>query len=186
MVASSSSSGQAREILSSRLTPVLQLAPITLWLSLTLGLAFLWLRGAGTSSASPALVWMALLPLAPPLLLLPVVSLWAAGLYPVATDGASLLISLSDGRTASVPLTLVIDVREWRGMDMRAVTVTFDRATFLGRSVRFLAPTRVSVPRDEPHPVVLALRENVEAAQSATTVASDPPMTWRFTETVGT
>ncbi len=111
-----------------------------------------------------------------PFLLLPILSLWASGLRSVATDGTNLLITLASGWTATVPLTSVVDVRERRGFDLRTVRIVFDRKTRAGRSVRFLAPTRFTVARGETHPVVLALRDTVEAAQSGLTVNGAPPL----------
>jgi hypothetical protein len=172
---SSSSSLGSHERLSSRLTVPLQTLPISLWLALAFGLAFLWWKGAGTAAVSPALSWLVLLPLGPPLLLLPAVAFWAAGLNSVATDGTFLFVTLPDGRFATVPLASVISVREWQAIDMRAITLTFDRTTGAGRSLRFLAPTRYSVAQSEPHPITVALREAVEVAQAMTTMPGDTP-----------
>jgi hypothetical protein len=168
----------AQQRLSSRLTTTLQVGPILLWLCLAT--TALWAIATSAGAESSALTRLVLLPLAPPVLLLPLVAVWAAGLRPVATDGTSLLVTLVTGRVVAVALTSVIDVREWRSIDLRAITVTFDRDTRAGRAVRFLAPTRFAVLRGEPHPVMLALRDTVEAAQSLTTLSHEPPFTVRI------
>jgi hypothetical protein len=168
-----------RERLSSRLTPLLQIGPVALWLAISY--VCVWvvlhrlpvLHGTGAVAVAPQLSRIVLMLLALPLLLLPFVAIWAGGLRSVATDGTSLLVTLATGRVAAVPLTSVVDVRERPRADLRTVRVTFDRKTRAGRSVRFLAPTRFTVLKGEAHPVVLALRDTVEAAQSATTVTNE-------------
>jgi hypothetical protein len=161
---------------------VLQVAPMIVWLAVAYGLIGLLLRfipsthPSGHAPAETPLAQMVLVLLGLPFLLLPILSLWASTLRTVATDGTNLLITLSTGRTATVPLTSIVDVRERRGIDLRTVKITFDRKTKAGRSVRFLAPTRFTVARGEAHPVVLALQDTVEAAQSGTTVNGLPPL----------
>ncbi len=172
----------ARERLSSRLTSVLQVAPMAVWLVVTYVLIgvvlnyFPLMGPPGPAPRKPPLLAMVIALLGLPCLLLPILSLWAAGLRSVATDGTNLLITLATGRTATIPLTSIVDVRERRGIDLRTVKITFDRKTKAGRSVRFLAPTRFTVARGEAHPVVLALQDTVEAAQSGTTVNGLPPL----------
>jgi hypothetical protein len=164
---------QGRQLLSSRLTFALQIGPMLLWLAVVYVLIWLGLHrftgvnGLGGNGALPTFEKMVLFLLAVPFLLLPVVALWASGLRRVATDGSSLLVTLATGFRATIPLTDVSDVQEWHGIDLRTVTVTFERRTAAGRHLRFLAPTRFVIPRGEPHPVVLALRETVAAAKSA-------------------
>lgn len=172
----------SRERLSSRLTTVLQVAPIVVWLAVAYGLIGLVLRFVpmmhppGQTPVATPLTEMVLALLGLPFLLLPILSLWASTLRTIATDGTNLLITLSTGRTATVPLTSIVDVRERRGIDLRTVRITFDRKTKAGRSVRFLAPTRFTVARGQAHPVVLALQETVEAAQSGSTVNGLMPL----------
>lgn len=149
--------------LSSRLTATFQVAPVALWLADVY--VFLWLA-ARQEVPSAALRWAVVALLVPPLLLLPVITAWAVRLRTVATDGNNVLVTRVDRRIAAVPLTAVIEVREWRELDVRTVRVTFDRHTPAGRSVRFLAPTRFAVSRGESHPVVLALRGTIDVAQS--------------------
>jgi hypothetical protein len=155
---------------------------MVVWLAVAYGLIGLLVRfipsahPSGQAPVETPLAEMVLVLLGLPFLLLPVLSLWASTLRTVATDGTNLLITLSTGRTATVPLTSIVDVRERRGIDLRTVKITFDRKTKAGRSVRFLAPTRFTVARGEAHPVVLALQDTVEAAQSGTTVNGLPPL----------
>jgi hypothetical protein len=164
-----------RERLSSRLTLPLQIVPIVLWLADFYVLTWVLLHrmpgapgaphGPAGAGPMPALERSVLLALAVPFVVLPVVAVWAAWLRRVATDGSSLFVSRSYGGQATVPLTDVLEVREWRGLDFRTVSVAFGRDTRVGRRIRFLAPTHFLVPRSEPHPVVLALRLAVEAAE---------------------
>jgi hypothetical protein len=163
-------SASARLHLSSRLTYALKTAPIAVWLAVIFGFAWMLPR---LGAATPPSDWIVLLLLVPPLLLLPLVIVWGSRLRAVATDGDNLLVTLATRRVVAVPLTLVIDVREWRDVDLRTINVTFDRATEAGRSVRFLAPTRFKVPRGTAHPVVLALRGTIDVAQSVTTLSSE-------------
>jgi hypothetical protein len=161
-----------RQTLSSRLTGTLQVAPMVVWVLDAYAMIWLLLHrllglhGLAGHAPLPTHYRLLFVLLAVPFVLLPLLTWWAAGLRRVATDGTNLLISGGSGPAAEVPLTEVLDIGEWRASDLRTIRVTFDRKTPAGRSVRFLAPTHFTVPRGEPHPVVLALRETVAAAQS--------------------
>jgi hypothetical protein len=163
---------RGQEQLSSRLTSTLQVAPMVLWLVVAYVLIRLALQhvidldSLAGGGVRPMLTRLVLFFLLVPLLLLPAISWWAAGLRRVATNGCELLVTLASGKVAPVPLTAVRGVEEWHSPDLRVITATFDRKTMAGRQVRFLAPTRFRAPRGEPHPVVVALRETVRAAQS--------------------
>ena len=166
-----------REVLSSRLTLALQLAPMLVWLVVVYFMIWVFLHqvlGAHAASALGATTVFArivLLLLSIPFLFLPVVAFWSAGLRRIVMEDDTLIVGLGYGRTVSVPLTLVADVTEWRGPDGRTVRVSFIEKTRAGRTIRFLAPTRFTVPRDAAHPVVLALRDRVAAAKAPTVPA---------------
>ena len=168
-----------RELLSSRLTFWLQIVPMLLWLADVYVLIWLVLHrfggpnGLGGAGLMSTYARMVLLLLGVPFLLLPVVALWATGLRRVATDGSNLIVTLGTGFRAAIPLTAVREVSERRSMDLRAVAVTFEHRTRAGRRMRFLAPTRFVIPRGEPHPVVIQLRETVAAAKSASGIDPD-------------
>jgi hypothetical protein len=151
-------------LLSSRLTTPLQFGPVLLWLADFYAITWLLLHRLAGAGMQPALERAVLMLLAVPFVLLPVLALWAAWLRRVATDGADLFVGLAYGGEAAVPLAEVRDVGEGRWADLRTVTVTFAQPTRVGRRIRFLAPTRLVVPPDAPHPVVLALRETARAA----------------------
>jgi hypothetical protein len=161
-----------RERLSSRLTGTVQVAPMLVWVVDCYLLIWLYLHhfvalhGPAANGLVPTLHRVFFLLVAVAFLALPLVAIWAAGLRNVATDGTHLLVTRESGRPAEIPLDQVIGISEWRASDLRTVRVTFDRKTPIGHSLRFLAPTRFSVPRGEPHPVVVALRETVAAVHS--------------------
>jgi len=161
-----------QEQLSSRLTSPLQVAPMLAWLGDAYVLIWLVLHrhpdlhGFGANGMMPMFERLVLFLLAVPLLLLPAISFWAAGLRKVVATGTDLLVTLGSGKVATVPLTAVADVAEGQSSDLRVVRVTLEGKTAAGTRVRFLAPTRFRVPRGEPHPVVVALRDMVKAARS--------------------
>lgn len=161
-----------REVLSSRLTVPLQVGPILLWLADFYVLLWVLLHrfpGLQGLAHHPPLALATKLELgllAVPLVLLPLLFLWASGLREMSTDGTDLVVTLASGRQVKVPLTAVSDVSERIGAELRTVKVTFDSNTKAGRSARFLAPTRFRVTRTQSHPVALALRGAVQAARS--------------------
>lgn len=161
-----------REALSSRLTLLLQLAPMLVWLVVVYFLIWIVLHqifGAHTALAGrfgELLVRVVIFLLVIPFLALPVLALWAAGLRSVAMEDGFLIVGLGYGRTTPIPFAQIALIQEWRGPDVRTVRVTFTEKTRAGRSVRFLAPTRYTVPKDEAHPVVQALRESVDRAKA--------------------
>ena len=161
-----------REVLSSRLTLALQLAPMLVWLVVVYFMIRVFLHqvlaahALAAGGATGVFTRIVLLLLLIPFLLLPVVAFWSAGLRRVAMEGDTLIVGIGYGRTVSVPLTLVADVTEWRGPDVRTVRISFTEKTRAGRTIRFLAPTRLIVPRDVAHPVVLALRDMVASAKA--------------------
>jgi hypothetical protein len=166
-----------REVLSSRLTLALQLLPMLVWLVVVYFLLWVVLHqilGAHTMGGGRfegLLSRLVIVLLAIPFVALPVIAIWASNLRRVVAEGEHLLVGLGYGRTATVPLSEVADISEWRGPDLRTVRLTFASRTRAGKAVRFLAPTRYTVPRDEAHPVVQALRETVAAHRAGAPAA---------------
>jgi hypothetical protein len=155
-------------LLSSTLTPALRIVPILLWLA-DAGL-LVWL---GRSHAldvldgpvsQGAIVRLAWIVAAAPIVLLPPIVWWGWRLKRVATDGASLFIS-AGRRTEAVPLADVAVVAEVRSRDLRTVTLRLEVITRWGWVIRFLAPTGSGIARGEPHPVVVELQRLVDAAR---------------------
>ncbi len=172
-----------RERLSSRLTPALQIVPMLLWaldcylLIWLLLHHFIVFHGAGTSGLAPTLHRLVFFIVVLFFLLLPMVAAWAGLLRKVSTDGRNLLVATGSGKPAEIPLTEILHVGEGTVSDLHTVRITFAGKTKFGHRLRFLASTRYAVPRGEPHPVVLALRETVDAlkAELAATRFREPP-----------